>query len=218
MDPGIVAVIGLCVLLVLWYGGGYLYNRQHGRRLFRWLETGLDVLGDDREAGWLGSPAAGARVNVIHATPPFRRLEITLLLEQREILPLWLFSRLRGKRDWIIIRATLRSPRRGEVEIVPVRGQIAQGLGRDPEQSWTWQEGPYGLAMISRGPGSQRQMAAFEHWLDTYGAHLHRFSWRKADPHIQLQMKVSKLLAISSKTFLTDLQAAVDQAAHVNNS
>ena len=43
MDPGVAAVIGLCVLLALWYGGGHLYNRRRGQRLFRWLEMGLDT-------------------------------------------------------------------------------------------------------------------------------------------------------------------------------
>ena len=118
MDPAVVAVIGLCVLLVLWYGGAHLFNRRRGQRLFRWLEAGLDVLGSEREAGWLGSAASGARINVVHASPPFRRMEITLLLENREIPPAWLVGRLRGQRDWLIIKATLRSPRRGEVEVV----------------------------------------------------------------------------------------------------
>ena len=36
MDTGVIAVIGLCVLLALWYGGGHLYNRNRGQRLFRW--------------------------------------------------------------------------------------------------------------------------------------------------------------------------------------
>ena len=218
MDPGVVAVIGLCAFLALWYGGGYLYNRRRGQRLYRWLEAGLDVLGGEREAGWLGSPASGARVNVVHAAPPFRRLEITLLLENREALPLWLLGRLRGKRDWLIIKATLRSPRRSEVEVVPAKGQMGQALRREQEQPWTWQAGPYGLATAYQGSGAQLQMAGLEPWLETYGAHLHRFSWRKADPHIQLQMKVTKLLTTSSEDLLRDLQAAVEKAAHVNNS
>jgi hypothetical protein len=216
MDPGVVAVIGLCVLLALWYAGGHLYNRRRGQRLFRWLEAGLDVLGGEREAGWIGSPASGARVTVIHAAPPFRRLEITLWLENREMLPLWLFDRLRGKRDWLIIKATLRSPRRGEVEVVPAKGQTAQTLRGDQEQPWTWQEGPYGLATAYRGSGTRPQVTGLESWLETYGAHLHRFSWRKSDPHIQLQVNVGGLLATSSEEFLADLQAAVGGAKHIN--
>ncbi|MFQ6101934.1 MAG: hypothetical protein ACE5OS_11980 [Anaerolineae bacterium] len=212
MDPGVVAVIGLCAFLALWYGGGYLYNRRRGQRLFHWLETGLDVLGgDEREAGWIGSPASGARITVLRAASPFRRLEITLLLENREIPLLWLFDRLRGKRDWLIIKATLRSPHRGEVEVSPVSRRAV----RRREQSWIWQEGPHGLAITYQGPGAQRQVTALEPWLETYGACLHRFAWRKTDPHVQLRMNVAGLLATSSRVFLADLQAAVRRAVHV---
>ncbi|MBL7065218.1 MAG: hypothetical protein ISS49_13580 [Anaerolineae bacterium] len=212
MDPGVIAVIGLCVFLALWYGGGYLYNRRRGQRLFRWLEIGLDVLGGERESGWIGSPASGARINVIHAAPPFRRLEITLLLENREIPLLWLLDYLRGKQDGLIIRATLRSPRRGEVEV----GSAKRKAARRREQPWMWQEGPHGLAVAYQGPGAQRQVAGLEPWLETYGAHLRRFVWHKTDPHIQLQVKASGLLAMSSETFLADLQAAMGGAKYIN--
>jgi hypothetical protein len=217
MNPGGAIVIGLCILLVLWYGGGYLYNRRRGRRLFQWLEAGLDVLGGKREAGWLGSPASGARINITHAAPPFRRLEITLLLENREILPLWLLHRLRDTQDWLIIKATLRSPRRGEVEIVPARGRTAKDLRREQEQPWTWQERMDGLGVAHRDAGAQRQVTALNPWLDTYGVHLHRFSWRKTDPHIQLQMKAAGLLSTPSETLLTDLQATVEKATLIDS-
>ncbi len=178
MDPGVIAVIGLCVFLALWYGGGYLYNRRRGQRLFRWLETGLDVLGGERESGWIGSPASGARISVIHAASPFRRLEITLLLENREILPLWLLDRLRGKWDWLIIKSTLRSPHRSEVEVSSTRsGALSLSKGktaRRQEQTWTRQEGSHGLIIAYRGSGAQQKVAILEPWLETYGAHLHR--------------------------------------------
>jgi hypothetical protein len=211
MEPGVIAVIGLCVFLVLWYGGGHLYNRRRGQRLFRWLETGLDVLGGETESGWIGSPASGARINVVHADPPFRRLELTLLLENREMPLLWLLDRLRGKQDRLIIRATLRSPRRGDVEVGTARRKAA----RHREEPWTWKEGPHGLAVAYQGAGAQRQVMALEPWLETCGAYLHRFSWNKSDPHIQLQIKVGGLLDTSSKALLADLQAAVRKTPHV---
>jgi hypothetical protein len=217
MEPGVIAVIGLCVFLLLWYGGGHLYNRRRGRLVLRWLKAGLDVLGGEAEVGWLGSAAFGARINVTHAAPPFRRLEITLLLENREMLPLWLLRRLRGSQDWLIIRATLRSPRRGEVEVVPAGGRVAGGLRGEQERSWTWQERACGLGVAYQGTGAQRQVTALEPWLETYGQHLHRLSWRKTDPHIQLQMKVVGLLPTSSEMFLADLQAAVAEATHVDS-
>jgi hypothetical protein len=217
MEAEVIAVIGLCVLLTLWYGGGYLYNRRQGKRLFHWLEKGLGVLGGEHETGWIGSPASGARVNVIHASPPFRRLELTLLLENREMLPLWLLDHLRGKRDGLIIKATLRSPRRGEVEVVPAKERIAQGLRKEQEQPWACQTGPYGLVIAHRGSSTPQQVRPLEHWLEVYGMHLHRLSWRKTDPHVQLQLEVVGLLPTSSETFLADLQAAVAGTTHTDN-
>ena len=212
MDLGTVVVVGLCVFLVLWYGGAHLCNRRRGRRLFRWLGTGLDVLGGQREAGWIGSPASGARVNVTHARLPFRRLEITLLLARREVPLLWLFDHLRGRRDGLIIKATLRSPRRGEVEVRPTRRMV----DLCQEQSWAFEKGPRGFTVAYRGPGAQQQVTALKPWLGAYGSHLQRFSWQKHDPHIQLQVNVAEVLATPSEQFLTDLRAAVGEATHVN--
>jgi len=216
MDTEIIAVIGVCVVLALWYGTGYLYNRGRGQRLFRWLETGLDVLGGERESGWIGSSASGARINVLHADPPFRRMEITLLLETREVPLLWLLDHLRGRRDRLIIRATVRSPRRDEMEVVPANGRTAQTLRREQEQPWTWQEGPHGLSIAHRGPGTRPQVEGLGPWLQVYGTHLHRFSWHKTDPHIQLHVEVAGLLATPSETFLASLKTAVAGTTHID--
>jgi len=211
MDSGLIAIISLCVFLALWYGGGYLYNRRRGQRLFRWLEAGLDVLGGERAAGWIGSPAAGARINVTHADAPFRRLELTLLLENREIPLLWLWDRLHGKRDWLIIKGTLRSPRKGEIEVFPAGARLGQDLCGEQKQPWTCQESLHGLSIAFQGLGAQRQVAGLKPWLETWGAQLSRLSWRKQDPHIQLQMKVTGLLSTSSARFLADLQTALEK-------
>jgi hypothetical protein len=208
MELEAASVIGLCVILALWYGVGHLYNRRRGQRLFHWLESGLDTLGGERNAGWIGSPASGARISVTRAASPFRRLEITLLLENREVPVLWLLERLRGKRDRLIMKATLRSPGSGEVEVGPSR---RMAIRRD-EQLWTRQTGPHGLVIAHQGSGAEQRAAALASWLETYGAYLDRFSWRKADPHVQLQVNVAGLLATSSKRFLADVQSAVGTA------
>jgi hypothetical protein len=208
MEPGVAIVIGVCAFLALWYGAGYLYNRRRGQRLFGWLKEGLSVLGGDVDSGWIGSPAAGARVNVVHAAPPFRRLELTLLLENREILPLWLVDHLRGRRDRLIIRATLRSSRRGEIEI----GSAHRRAARRRQEPWEWRKGPHRLAIAYQGRGTEQQVIALKPWLQAYGAHLRRFYWRKRDPHILLEINLSQLLAAPSKTFLDDLQAALKKA------
>jgi hypothetical protein len=212
MEPGVAVVIGVCAFLALWYGAGHLYNRRRGQRLFRWLEAGLGALGGEVESGWIGSPANGARVNIVHAAAPFRRLELTLLLQNREILPLWLVDHLRGRRDRLIIRATLRSPRRHEIEIGSARRKAA----RRRQKPWEWQEGPHGLAIAYQGPGAQQQIAALETWLQSYGVHLRRFCWRKSDPHIVLEMNLNRLITAPSDVFLNSLQAVLEKATHID--
>jgi hypothetical protein len=71
-----------------------------------------------------------------------------------------------------------------------------------------WQEGPYGLVIGYRGSQAKQQIAELKSWLETYGMHLRRFSWRKRDPHVQVQVETAGLHKISSDVFLADLQAA----------
>ena len=203
MDQGTIAVIAVSVLLIVWYVAAHVYNRRRGRRLRDWLGAGLDPLGGAREAGWLGSPASGARIAIRRANPPFRRLEMTLLLENREIPLLWLLDRLRGKRDRTIMQVTLRSPRRGEIEIASDRSASRHTEG------WTSRPGPHGLRVAYRGLNGERMMIALEPWLETYGSHLRRFHWRKTDPHITLQLSIAGLLETEAETLLTDLSTAL---------
>ncbi|HET91814.1 MAG TPA: hypothetical protein ENN99_13915 [Chloroflexi bacterium] len=219
MDVEAILVIALCIILGLWYAWGYLYNRHRGQRLFRWLEQGLDVLGGEREAGWLGSPASGARINITRAASPFRRIEITLLITNREFFIAWLLDHLRGSQDWLIIKATLRSPCRGEVEILLTGDRIAKGLRAEQEFAWICQETPR-LLIAHRGPGAERQANALKPWLASYEPTLHRLSWRKTDPHIQIQMAVNPLSATtdSSQSFWTDLQNTIQNVTQIERT
>ena len=204
MKEGTVAIIVLCILLAFWYGLGYVHNRRRGRQLMSWLVDGVSVLGGQSESGWIGSSASGARVNITRAAPPFRRMEITLLLENREIPFLWLADYLRGRRDRIIIKATLRSPQRGQIEVGSARRKAA----RRREQPWSWQDGPHGLAIAYQGHGAQRWLTGWLPWLEKYGAHIHRLSCHKSDPHVQIHVNLANLLSVPAAVFFNDLQAA----------
>jgi hypothetical protein len=220
MDPATIVVIGLCTFLVLWYGAGHIYNRRLGRRLYLWLEPGVAVLGGRREASWIGSPASGARIHITRAEPPFTRLEVTLLLARREIPLLWLIDHLRGRRDGLIIRATLRSPRQGEIEVRPVgsNSRIPSSSSVPPSRQapWTDEQGPWGLSIAWRGKGVEDQLAGLKPWLERYGAHLQRLSWQRDDPHVQLQMDPRRLVLTPSAKLLTDLQIAFVKIPYLN--
>ena len=199
MNDWTIAVIAISALLAVWYGVGHFYNRERGRRLMRWVQGGLDALGGEWEAGWIGSPASGARVNVRRGTQPLRRLEMTLLLENRELPFLWLLDRLRGRRDRIIIRGTLRSPPRGEV-IASSSGPTDLG-----SEAWTWEESSVGLHIASRGRQGPHMVASLMPWFTAYGSHLCRLHWRDQDPHINLELAIAGLLETQAETVFADL-------------
>lgn len=205
MNTGTIVVIALSVFLILWYIGGHLYNRQRGRYLFRWLEGGLKVLGEEYQWGWLGSPASGARVLIFQAHPPFRRMEMTLLLENREIPILWLADRLQKKRDALIIKATLRSPESREIQVGPPNELRSAAI-----LSWNREKGPHGLMVAHRGPGPSSHLTRLTSWLTRYGPHLRRLVLQREDPHLAVWVNLTGIVpGVPSADFFSDLQAAL---------
>lgn len=197
----------LALIMLLWYVIGLWYSRRKGIRTLNWLREGVQVLGGDLHADWLGSAASGARVVVIKADPPFRQLETTYLLESRELLPLWLMNLLRGKRDELIVKAHLRSPRQGAIEVVPSGSRLERSLRQNGRASWHWQEGPHDLHIAYRGGQGKALSAAVIPFLHSYGPYLNRFSLQRKQPHLLLQLRLAGLTDRQSTDFFKDLIA-----------
>ncbi|RME51795.1 MAG: hypothetical protein D6796_00190 [Caldilineae bacterium] len=158
------------------------------------MQAGVPVLGDPKsvQASWLGSSGSGARIGIQRATPPFRRLELAYLLESRELAPLWLLDRLRGKTDQLIVRATQRRKPEGEMEILPAGDRALKRLKGETIAPWTLSEAPHGLVIARRG-ASNRQVEGAMPFLEQYGAALKRLSWGPKDPHLLLVLRLSDL-------------------------
>ena len=205
-------VIGLIILMGLWYLVGTWYNRRRGIRTLTWLRDGLQSLGGQLEMSWLGSAASGARAVVNKTQPPFRQLNAIFLLESRELLPLWLANLLRGKRDELIIKADLRTPRRGEIEVIPAGSRVEQSLRLEGDHSsWQWNEGPHGLRIAYRGPQGKELIAAVAPFLEDYGLYLHRLSWRRNSPHLLLHTRLVGLIDRSPTEFFEDLSSVISE-------
>jgi len=209
MDPGLVAIVGFCLFLLLWYGAAYLYNRRRGRQFHRWLLPGVGALGQSWRTTWWGSSLGGFHVAIADPVSPFKSVELILLLENREMVLFWLIDLLRGRRDWLILKASFDKARLGEVEVLPARSRLAQGFREQAEQGWKGKEGPHDLAIFHRGTAAQEQLAGLVSWLEEYGASLDRLSWRREAPHVQLQLRAAGLLDRSSERLLADLRGAI---------
>lgn len=195
----------IALLMLVWYVFGLWYNRRKSIRTLNWLRQGLASLGGQAQAAWIGSAASGARIVVSQAHPPFRQFEVAYLLESRELLPLWLVNLLRGRRDEMTIKALLRSPPQGAVEVVAPGSQIERLLRADSRSAWHWGEGPYGLRVAYRGSQGEALSTAITSFLQEHSLSLNRFSCRKDRPHLVIHARLIGLIDQTPAAFFVAL-------------
>ena len=97
--------IGLAGFLLLWYVIGLQMNRRRAVILVRQVRDSLHAFGGTATIRWYGRNAF--RIEAEQLTSPFVRLGVSVVLEPRETFFLWLFGRLRGRRDWLVAGVTL---------------------------------------------------------------------------------------------------------------
>jgi len=188
VNIGQILVIALSALLGVWYFGGAWVNRKRGVATYYWLREGLQaVVGAIGEARWLGSASAGGRLAVPEAKAPFRTVEAIFTLEAREMLPWWLIQRLRGRRDSLIIRASLRHR-------PPLLLVTAQADQTAPE-GYQAHDAPAGLRLFAADGVSAAQIRALQSFLETYATGLKTLSCEAKRPHLVLQIDLAALQA-----------------------
>lgn len=97
--------IGLAAFLLGWYIIGTQINRRRAGAVVRQVRESLQAFGGTATIRWIGRTAF--RIEAEQLSPPFIRLSISGLLEPRETFLLWALGRLWGRRDWLLIRASL---------------------------------------------------------------------------------------------------------------
>jgi len=211
-------LIILSIVLVIWYLGASIFNRRRGITIFRWLQAGLEHLGGEVNARWIGSSGSGAQIAIRKAKPPFRQVDLIYLLATRELLPLFLVNLLRDRPDRLIVKLTLRSVSQGEVEVVKARSPQARQLRTADEKSaWQLEELPHGLLLGARGREGQAMKAALMPLIEKHAARIHSISWNKQPPHLITIIAVRGLYeANGTAATLYDEFAAVAHAVTSN--
>jgi len=112
--------------VLLWFTIGTQRNIRRGNVLLRWLQDGLPILGRRTTLRWLGSSVAELRL--VEPADPFRELELLVVMEPRDLGALWALARARGRRDFLIVRGSLRrAPRRHALAVDPAAWTADQG-------------------------------------------------------------------------------------------
>lgn len=207
MDIGQWIVIGLSVLMGVWFGAGSFYNRKRGIATYRWLQKGLQSLGKISEASWIGSSGTGARLVVSSAESPFRRIEVIFLLESREILPLWVFNRIRSKRDEMILKAGLRSTPVQEVELFRRGDRQAQSfLAQSGTRSYQEISNQNGLRLAYRGPLDSDLIGRLSGFSKKYPDAIRRISVQRKNPHLMVRVDLPPLRESSPEEFFQSMR------------
>jgi hypothetical protein len=208
-------VVGLGILLALWYLGASIFNRRRGVAVFRWLREPLDRFGGEVGSRWIGSSGSGAEIKVVKADAPFKQIEAIYLLASRELLPLWLFDMSRGKRDRLILKFALRASFGGEIEAVPARSGLAHQMRNDPEKPWSIEDSRHDLIVGTRGGGTAPARSALTPFLEKYGANLQRLSWTRQAPHLIITLSLADLFERggNASDLYDDLAALVTAAS-----
>jgi len=208
VDIGQWIAISLSALFGAWYAVGAIINRRRGVAIYRWLRAGLEQVGKISEAKWIGSSGSGARLVVDKGKKPFRRVEVVFLLESREIMPIWLFNRLRKKQDEMILKATLTQVPDQEVESGPSGDRKLKGLLSAPGNKlnpFNVVPAPKGFDIIRRGRQDDERLDVIREFLKKYSNSVFQVSLRKQMPHLILRVYLPALQSIQAEDFLAEL-------------
>jgi len=199
LDLGQWVVIALSAFLFIWYFSANSLNRRRGIATYRWLYRSLEAVGKVSIAEWIGSSNMGARLVVKKAAKPFRHVEARYLLEPREFLPYWLYSRLKGKRDEVVIQVTLRTALKANFEITN------QAIEHQSKKPLTSNQVPQDSQYANTDSEEIHLRTALETFLAEYGLTTERIIVQREAPHLTLHARIKPLLQSPAESFFRNL-------------
>lgn len=184
-SPLAIAVVSIALL---WFVLGMQWNIMRGNALLRWLQGGLPLLGKRTTLRWLGSSVV--ELKITQPNEPLLDAEVLVVLEPRDVGPLWGWGRLHGRRDFLILRARLPRPPRFEVEVGDRRGWTGRdGLRRLALSEW--QQGDWGDSNVQIAhSGGRAPQIARRLWdrFQTTSKGVWRLSVRRTHPHVEVHL------------------------------
>ncbi len=178
--------IALLLLVMLWFAIGTGRNVGRGNALLRWLQGGLPLLGKRTTLRWVGSSAVV--LGIVDPEPPFREAEVVVVLEPRDVPWLWAFARRRGRRDFIIVRGSMRRAPLFELEAGDERGWTGRDAMHRAQNGWQQADwgAPHVRALFTGGdPGEMKRL-----WdrLQASSGGVWRLSVQRTVPHLEIHL------------------------------
>ena len=210
-------LVGLAILVVASFAAGSLANVRRGSAALRWMQGGLPKLGARTTVRWLGTTAV--QLSLREPAAPFREVTVIVFLEPRDLPWAWAWARSRrgGRRDALIVRATLLDPPHLELEALdPQSWSGREALGRLPASAG-WMAGgfvaPTGMRVLARAPEARARAEELLSLTARVGVPVWRFSVRSAAPHLQLHLALPGTAVAASALFET-VRRLAEAASH----
>ena len=202
MSPALAVFVLVVIFVVGWFAVGTHYNVRKGHDAMRWLQDGLPLIGEKTTLRWLGSSVLELKIQ--HAKPPFHSADVLVVLEPRDVAPLWAFARLRGRRDLFIFRGALRSQPRVELEAMDTTSWLTGGLDETVKSRWT--KLALTPPLVAYAPSN---VSTAHQLLETAvidGCPLQRLAIRQSEPHLEVQWRLDPLRKHSARHIFEILQ------------
>jgi hypothetical protein len=202
------------VLVMGWFAGGVIWNIRRGNAVLKWMQIGLPAMGEKTTLRWLGTSAV--ELGIAKAKPPFRRFEMALIMEPRDVPWLWFFSRRRGRRDMLIIRGLLGGAPRLEYELISPESWTGRSALRLAEQGqWGSQalEDLIFTAPKASLPVSSQGAPQLLETVRRIHPHPWRLAVRREFPQLELHIPLPDPQTGDARKFFESIRALGQQAA-----
>jgi len=200
----------LVIVIVGWFALGTHLNVRKGHHYMEWLQDGLPLIGEKTTLRWLGSSVVQLKIEKAHQ--PFRRAEVLIVLEPRDVPLLWLFSRLHGRRDLLIVRTELRTAPRLQLEVFDGKGWSTRAIAREIRAlNWHLQSaaGNPAFQVYSSLPGAGAGELLAE--ASRCPLPLVRLSVRESNNNVELQWQLPSRPATSARSVMETVQRVAHQ-------
>jgi hypothetical protein len=206
-------LIVLILAVIGWFGFGTIANVRAGNRVMKWLREGLAGIGEKTTMNWIGS--AAIQFKIAKAKGAFRDAETVFAFEPRDVVLLWLFARLQGRRDLMIFRATLNNAPDFELEIFDPQSWLAAHPQKEIRHK-NWQPvalpAQFKVQAYYSGAVDVALVQSLINLATRAGAKLTYLSIRRSLPNLQAHWLLPDPDKVSARALFSDLRELGNQA------
>jgi hypothetical protein len=182
-------VIGLSVVMGIWFLAGIAVNRRVGREACAMVASGLEGYSCGAPS-WLDLATAGMAVKPARRGLAAERIEAVVSLERRENLPLWLFQLAAGKRDTLALRVIMAKKPDFEAHLLHAKEYASiNALTHEREPALKRRDTVDGYSLFIAGEPPEPVVRLFEDLGARFKDSIVRLSLRPENPNLLLHLR-----------------------------